>query len=533
MDQNKAVLAMYDVRGKQDFIFRTNKIQEIVGASWLIRDVFDDYLFDAARGLFDGCKGIYSYKHDSGTTKFSVEAYNRHICDNYVGEVVYDGGGNFILLFKDMDTFKAVTYEFSKRIMEEIGSLRVLGTAVPIGEGFSDYKADIGRLYAEHRVHEACESKVDPWGCLPIVQVDRETSQPLVDYTKMLDGKNINDRVRETIKAKGIKGKLTKESFAKLLKYHVEMERIGDTKSKLTDIERDYYRKNEKILDNIVEEKGIDSQLAVVYIDGNNMGAQVQKATNDARDYESSIEKLRLFSETIQKTYVEEGIKAALGTDINSVEDFRVIVSAGDEINFVVKAKDAFDCAMRYLSKLRESDDASACAGISVFHSHASYADAYRIAEEACESGKRKMKEMKLSRASFIDFHIAQGAYGVSLESIRDRENGTIISRPWYIWGDMDVDGFTVTKYEDVKRMASLFNKYARSNIKGLAKTARKSLAELDLELKRIRAHASITDEEDNREWDWLDNLGRERKEYRRNLIYDISISYDLWMKNI
>ena len=44
---SKFVLAMYDVRGKQDFIFRTNRIKEIVGASWIIRDIFRDYLFPA------------------------------------------------------------------------------------------------------------------------------------------------------------------------------------------------------------------------------------------------------------------------------------------------------------------------------------------------------------------------------------------------------------------------------------------------------------------------------------------------------
>lgn len=46
--ENKYVLAMYDIRGKQEFIYRSGKIKEIMGASWIIRDLFKDYLYDAA-----------------------------------------------------------------------------------------------------------------------------------------------------------------------------------------------------------------------------------------------------------------------------------------------------------------------------------------------------------------------------------------------------------------------------------------------------------------------------------------------------
>ena len=43
--KDERVLAMYDVRGKQEYIYRSRKIKEIIGASAIIRDVFSDYLF--------------------------------------------------------------------------------------------------------------------------------------------------------------------------------------------------------------------------------------------------------------------------------------------------------------------------------------------------------------------------------------------------------------------------------------------------------------------------------------------------------
>lgn len=41
---NKEVLAMYDVRGIQSYIFKTNKIKEIIGASVVIDNIILDGL---------------------------------------------------------------------------------------------------------------------------------------------------------------------------------------------------------------------------------------------------------------------------------------------------------------------------------------------------------------------------------------------------------------------------------------------------------------------------------------------------------
>ena len=59
--KNDYVLAMYDVRGKQQFIYRSEHLKEIIGGSAIIRDVFDDYLYDAAKEvrnkLFEAISG--------------------------------------------------------------------------------------------------------------------------------------------------------------------------------------------------------------------------------------------------------------------------------------------------------------------------------------------------------------------------------------------------------------------------------------------------------------------------------------------
>ena len=75
MGQEKYILAMYDILGKQDYIYKSSKIKEIAGGSYIIRDCFADCLFPAAKEVSDkekedrekegkGCsgRGIFTYK---------------------------------------------------------------------------------------------------------------------------------------------------------------------------------------------------------------------------------------------------------------------------------------------------------------------------------------------------------------------------------------------------------------------------------------------------------------------------------------
>ena len=55
MSDNNYVLAMYDIRGKQDFIYRSSKMKEIIGASYM-NSQNHDVLTDLVRVLQDAEK---------------------------------------------------------------------------------------------------------------------------------------------------------------------------------------------------------------------------------------------------------------------------------------------------------------------------------------------------------------------------------------------------------------------------------------------------------------------------------------------
>lgn len=553
MSNSKYALAMYDVRGKQEYIFKTNKLKEIVGGSCIIRDCFKEYLFPSAEEYMrrkakkegiplsdDEVCGIYNYNDSEKEPEyiseinkgkeFSQKAFERMMQDEkcaarYAGEVVYEGGGNFFVLYKDKETCIEINKIFTRKLLKELYTLKVLCTYIELENGLVNFIEDRKKLYEKHRISEAEESVICPVNTLPFVQVDEVTSLPLTKY---------NENTRK---------KVSTEAEAKLAKH--------------LDVYNEKY--GEKDLDKLVTRKGEESLLPVVYIDGNNMGAKVQNVLGTETSYDQCVKKLRETSEFIQKNYVEDRIK-----DIDQMLEEkakkgkkkagkRLVVFAGDEINLICNARDAYDIAKTYLKGLHQvswkdsTEPCSACAGIAIFHSHAPYAQAYKVAEECCESGKTRMKKLEKAREKegkskevcYIDVHYCQKGIGMSLDDIREKEVGGLISKPWLL--DMEDEKNTTSKMpEDItimeieKVVEALQMIESRTNVKDLAVAAKLSEGAFNLEMRRIYAHQSDEDikrrmkeifvQEDREEF------GQKYKKYRK-MIYDIVIVYDLWFR--
>lgn len=545
---NKYVLAMYDIRAKQEFIYRSTHMKEIVGASWLIRDCYADFLRPAAEevGNEEGKKGIYGLrkpeeKESPEQDSFKKEGFQAHLKE-YIGEVVYDGGGNFFVMYQDVDTYRKVNKIFYRKVLEGTGTMRVLSSYIE-GVHFEDYNGDRDELYRRHRAREQEESILHPVNTLPFVQVDYQSSQPLVaKYQQSYENEP---------------KKVSLEALKKLEKY----KKVKDSSKWDKEIE------GAKVLDELIYKKGEDSHLAVIYIDGNGMGNQVEHCTNGKKSYEECIEALRKFSKEIQTHYIDERIKE-INDKLEGKEKRRFVVYAGDEITFVCQAKEAYKIAKMYLKNLAgeldENQNAqeeklskeskqdtqepfrTSCAGIALFHSHAPYAEAYRIAEECCESGKKWMKQRNIHNASLLDFHYCQGAIGVSLEQIREKEETKENSRPWVIVkGDDLKDSTYVFQYKDdgnqlfcatsdgVEAMAKEFEKIGRSNLKGLAFSAKEGGAEFKKEVKRIKAHQDLKNatEKDVEKID-LSLGGKLSENEQGKLIYDMMTVYDHWSES-
>ena len=525
MEEKGYVLCMYDIRGKKEFIYRSSKLKEIVGASLIIRDLFEDYLYESAKIYrnkinedFNDTDADAIFRYDPNKEKldrFNFEEFEKRMNGNqYIGEIVYDGGGNFLLLYKDKVAMKTTTEIFTKKILKEIGTLKVVATYIGdiskdnYHSDELDKPGDYERLYQKHRLRESTALYTLPYGSLPIVQTEPTSSLPLTYmYNNVPEDSSASEKKYV---------KYSTETNAKLKKYWKEASNPG-------------YEMGETVLDNIVAEtKGEDSMLAIFYIDGNAMGAKVQACLKGKKNYDDCVNLLREFSKKIQKTFIDDRKVDMLKTDETKSSDkknykSRILIGAGDEMTIICKADESYETIKEYLSKI--PSPYSSCAGAAIFHSHTPFADAYRIAEQCCEDTcKNYMKENGLTLANLMDFEYCQGGIGFSLKDIREENGDSYNSRPWLVESKVEEkvsyhykpvknknlppwekgkteeersnkekinklkDLLSLQKVEDFHTKLSLLG---RTNIKGLAIPVSLSETALRTELRRIIAHMS------------------------------------------
>lgn len=214
----------------------------------------------------------------------------------------------------------------------------------------------------------------------------------------------------------------------------------------------------------MITKKGDESLLAVIYIDGNNTGAQVKRCLSGLT-YTECVKALREFSGKIQKHYIDDRIQ-----DVDSLlaekerSERRFVVYAGDEVTFICNARNDYDVAVEYLTKLAADSPEGAlltsCAGIAIFHSHAPFAEAYRIAEECCESGKKLMKKEGMENNSRSWF--------VSLTCGKKEKEAKEIRKPEMVNGKF-------ISCEIVQMMKEMLNRVDWGNIKNLTLSAKKA----------------------------------------------------------
>ena len=106
------ILAQYTIRSKQDYIFRTNRIVEITGASEIISNSWE-ILFQQAERLGKKVKRV------SEKMEFRMEEIEALFRKNELHMVeLFCGGGNETVLFDSLETYKEVNKVFSRYLLE-------------------------------------------------------------------------------------------------------------------------------------------------------------------------------------------------------------------------------------------------------------------------------------------------------------------------------------------------------------------------------------------------------------------------------
>lgn len=424
MHENK-VLAAYDVRGIQSYIFKTPKIKDAIGASDMIENMIENALQYAAeklvtQGVLE--KNAYQLTWCDSNHYFPYEENSGQI------QVLFIGGGNAYVLFANAELCKKVTCLMSKYVLDKTYSLQL---AVAKVEVTGNYAADYQNLHKNLITVKANSKPSRPVAAMPFMQVETNTGYPLTD--KQVSSVYVSSETYE--------------------------------KRKQEEIVTKHISKQDKILDNYKQEK---SMLAVVHLDGNNMGLRIRALVEGKTDYTEAINQMRKLSFHINTSYkkVFEEMQNKFNVDSNLV--IRKMIVAGDDITYVCAAEAAL-ASVEYFCKhitkytMLGSCEAlpteaekqaavtkygfSVCAGIAYMKSHFPFWVAYETAEECCGSAKERAKQpvhMDGERVgNFVDFQVCKNIHASDIEAVREKEYRTALGenlclRPYFIETDMD-----------------------------------------------------------------------------------------------
>ncbi len=478
------VLALYDFRSKQEYIYRTNKIQEITGASRLLEGIYEK-MTDCLNKEFGAEKsGDEALFLNNSESFIRLDDFMKGSC---LGQVLYKGGGSLMMLFRDEDTYLKANRIMSRRVLELSHTLQLIAAHIEIKDP-SDFNSLRKELYEKLAHTKRALVSLSPCNVTPFTHVDIATHQPVVERRKINNEGELE---------------LTREGALKRNAYSREYS------------EADNETKN---LDSAVTEKGEESLLAVIYIDGNNIGQELMNVLSGKEmTFDDGVQALRKFSADIHKKFVTRPFerfdkwindnKKYLESILGSKWYYRRVIGGGDEITVICNARIALRLVQLYFDALSESGKSSACAGISIFHSHAPFASAYDIAEECCENAKALAKEGE-TPANCFDFFFCRSGLTNDLHGLRSKEDGHVTGLPY------NVESFM----SDVRtKIIPLFRAIGRSNVKALNTAILKGEDYYMYEVDRINAYCGRT------------VISREEAPGLKKLIFDASGVYDIW----
>jgi len=401
---NKKVLAFYDVTGIQDFIFSSTRVKENIGASIYVQELFSKKLINAIKMCCTDVLIDWDVQEEFKINKESV----------IDSEVIYIGGGNALIAFRNMTIAVEVTKNLTKILLIETNGM--LGISVAYHEtDFSNFINDREELFKRLEIIKSKSNSAFP---LRGIAITHESTDGLPS-----PGEKDQDNTYISSATK--------------------------TKIDTWDKNKNYYDWSlpegvcfPENFDQLGREEGESSYIAVVHVDGNGMGKFIKNQISNIDDYDKAIARIRSISKEIRDNYKSTfsemilDLKSGLNDDIterlkisSNHLPIRPMILNGDDITFICDGRIGIQLAQHFLSLISKKkiavadnkDSISACAGVAIVHAHFPFYRAYELAETLCASAKKKAKAInKKSPDSWLDYHIVYGGFKLNLMEMRE-----------------------------------------------------------------------------------------------------------------
>lgn len=363
---SKKYLYGASVQGIQQFIFQTNELQDIVGASELVDSICKEMFKEFAHG----------------------------------GEFIQKAAGNIRFLFEDQNTCRKAVKEFPKKVLNTAPGISITQAVVCIEDG-SDFR--IVKEELEKRLHfqRNCPMRSMTIGLMGMER-SRKTGLPVVKEEKgeMLDAPTVAKRAKTNTR------KLCEKSFgAEEIKDHAVAYNIEGMTSK-------------------------NDWIAIIHADGNGLGKVVEKVSKDGEDklkeFSSNLDKAT--EKAAQETY--KTILSLPEYEARTQKiPFRPVVLGGDDMTIICRADLAVPYTKAFLVNFEKytseyiGSKLTACAGIAFIKSSYPFYYGYDLAETLCTQAKNTAKKIKEDLApSCLMFHKVQSSFVEDYAEIKEKE---------------------------------------------------------------------------------------------------------------
>lgn len=395
------------VQGIQGFIFQTNKLREIVGASALVEEICTEKfkeMVGSSYEEYDVVKKCGSILHAAGNIKYVFD--NRKECERIVR--------HFPLVISDLAP-----------------GITVSQAVVEMTEGM-EFAEAVEALENKLRIQRNRPMRSVTMGLMGIER-SRQTGMP-VSFVK---SESRFGKVEQLHLDQGTRNKLYEDPSGKRLKTTKTLCEKAFGQSFRDDDDRIAY--------NIEDITCKNDWIAIIHADGNGLGQVVQKVGKDPKMFKDFSEWL---DEATRKSAVAafQAVEGRFDNPKDKAEfiPIRPIVLGGDDLTVVCRADLALDYTATFVVEFEkntrnqnllkdvfenETDKRlTACAGIAFIKSSFPFYYGYNLAEELCSEakkdakGKPEVKEGKELPLSCLMFHKVQDSFTENYADIVARE---------------------------------------------------------------------------------------------------------------
>ncbi len=403
---------LIDTVSIQSYIFSSNKLKENIGASYIVENIFGDFMKKCLEDVFDKSFNLDSWQENKYMFMMKSDK-------NLDFEVGYIGGGKALLFFNRKEKMSEFTKHWSKKLLLEYPGIN---TAVAIDEYDPD---EAFKIWFDRMNKQLRKNKNENLLNTTVRKMNISEDCKLSDFAAECTYHDADGESR-----------ISKSSKVKL--QNTEKSNIGVKKLCLDD--NDKWEFTDQV-DKLWQKEG-DNYIALVHIDGNNMGVMFQGC--------STLEEIRELSHTIYEitresykeliNYIiknEEILKNEKYFDKKKFEKnilpIRSIVIGGDDVTFVCNAKLGIHIAEKFIEIWTKQScgdkKLSACAGIAIVKSKYPFYRAYTLCEHLCSGAKKLAREniKTIPNSNWINFYIYQDATSKDIEEINSSGFGPYI----------------------------------------------------------------------------------------------------------